>query len=254
LILAKAQFDDAIHNSPLLETNPDLARKPASLLLAKFDDPTNPTVNPSSNGSYLVMGQTVYYMKNWYVLDYENAILVNYAKFTCSLGGRDEEDASPTFAFGRLNSPALTEPVPVFPTNVPGCNNAVSSDVGSIIETESGAVFIVLKQACNGGLSVDVQYVLTDGAFRKDIIFDGSSNPNDVETSLLTSPSECDGYLYIPFVDQAPKTGFETSPADRIVPVSDTGVTDNFQSSYLTVPDSIGGLTGQGALGLPTQR
>ena len=67
--VAKAQFDDAIHNSPLLETNPDLNRKPASLLIGKYDDLTNVDDYPSSNGSYLVMGQTVYYLKNWWVLD-----------------------------------------------------------------------------------------------------------------------------------------------------------------------------------------
>ena len=62
---AKAQFEDAIHDSPLLETNPDLARKPASLLIGKYADPTNANGYPSSNGSYIVMGQTVYYAKNW---------------------------------------------------------------------------------------------------------------------------------------------------------------------------------------------
>ena len=64
-LVAKAQFDDAIHASPLLETNPEINRKPASLLIGKFDDLNNANGYPSSNGSYLVMGQTVYYMKNW---------------------------------------------------------------------------------------------------------------------------------------------------------------------------------------------
>ena len=65
-LVAKAQFDDAIHASPLLETNPDLSsRKPTSLVLAKFPDPTDVQSDPSSNGTYLVMGQSVYYSKNW---------------------------------------------------------------------------------------------------------------------------------------------------------------------------------------------
>ena len=115
--------------------------------------------------------------------------------------------------------------------------------------TASGAVFFVLHQACSGNFSVTVKYLLTDGAFRKDLVIETSTGLPDLRASLFTPPSDCDGYLYIPFVAQAPKTGFETDPQDRIVPVSDTGVT-GFQSSYLTVPDSIGGLTGQGALGL----
>ena len=62
---AKAQFDDAIHNSPLLETNPEPTRKPAALLIGKYDDLNNAGTYPSSDGSYLTMGQTVYYLKNW---------------------------------------------------------------------------------------------------------------------------------------------------------------------------------------------
>ena len=65
-----------------------------------------------------------------------------------------------------------------------------------------------------------------------------------VPLTLVRPPSECNGYLHVPFVNQVPKTGFKTSPADRIVPGFDTGVSDDFQSSYLTVPDSIRGLTG----------
>ena len=70
----------------MIETNPELARKPASLLLAKYDDPTNPTVDPSSNGSYIVMGQTVYYLKNWYVLGSSNFISVNHTELTLLIG------------------------------------------------------------------------------------------------------------------------------------------------------------------------
>ena len=65
IALAKAQFDDAIHTSPLLETNPDFARKAASLILGKYDDPTQVSGDPRSDGSYIVMGQSVYYTANW---------------------------------------------------------------------------------------------------------------------------------------------------------------------------------------------
>ena len=146
--------------------------------------------------------------------------------------------------------------MPVFP-DVEGCTNAVSMEAGSIEETDSGAVFLVLTQECSTTTqssfknSVTVQYLLTDGAFRKDVLFDAiDAAINDAKISLLTSPSDCDGYLYIPFVEQDPKTGFETDPLDRIVPVSDSGVSAAFQSSYLVAPDSIGGLTGQGRFGI----
>ena len=131
-----------------------------------------------------------------------------------------------------------------------GCTDEVSNEAGSIEEKDNGVGIMRLKQACSGAYNVEVQYALSDGGFRKDIIITPSTGTNidveDVEVSLFTSPSNCDGHLYIPFVDQAPKTGFE-SAQDRIVPVSDTGVNADFQASYLTVPDSIGGLTGQGA-------
>ena len=145
--------------------------------------------------------------------------------------------------------------MPIFPTNVPGCTSGVSSHLEGVTATaDSGTVVVLLNQACTGDFNVSAYYALRDGAFRKDflILWTGSRSLSDVEISLLNSPSDCDGYLYIPFVNQAPKTGIETNPSDRIVPVTDTGVT-GFPSSYLVVPDSIGGLTGQGGLGWPTR-
>ena len=119
--------------------------------------------------------------------------------------------------------------------------------------TDDGAVLLTAHQNCSASsITVKVQYLLTDGAFRKDIFFDMIPSKTDheaIKMILLASPSDCDGYLFVPFVDNAPKTGFETDPQDRIVPVSDTGI-DGFESSYLTAPDSMGGLTGQGTLGL----
>ena len=176
--------------------------------------------------------------------------LINRRILTLHTGCRIDGVWPITFTFGRLNSPALTEPVPVFPTNIPGCNITLSDNTAD--QTDSGAFFFTMSQVCPDG-SVEVRYVMTDGAFRKDLVVTtrtSTSFPN-LRASLFTPPGDCDDYLYIPFVNKAPKTGFETDPADRIVPVSDTGVTNKFQASYLTVPDSIGGLTGQGVLGLP---
>ena len=140
----------------------------------------------------------------------------------------------------------------MFPTGITGCTNGVATENGRVEDTEGGALLLTVNQNCTGQISVKVQYLLTDGAFRKDVFISGAIT--GASMTLLASPSDCDGYLYVPFQDQAPRTGFETSPQDRIVPVSDTGVSSDFQSSYLVAPDSIGGLTGQGTLGLRTSQ
>ena len=59
-----------------------------------------------------------------------------------------------------------------------------------------------MYQACTGNFSVLVRYVMTDGAFRKDVTIETEVTENILfpilQTSLLTPPSDCDGYLYIP--------------------------------------------------------
>ena len=57
----------------------------------------------------------------------------------------------------------------VFPTNVPGCINKVSTEDGSIKEMDNGAVLVTLHQACDGDVAVAVSYLLTDGIFCKDV-------------------------------------------------------------------------------------